>query len=178
MTDPTLEWNKQQFNSASAQPIASAYDYSKPYNSNNTDYANSMRNWNYVNNKPAAAPVSTGGAIMPTEGIGTTASTTATSQSPDFWSMEGVFGDENTMGWGGAALGAAQLGMNAWLGMENLGVARDALAFQKSSFTDQFNNQAGITNAELRQRQEWRNRQNPESIPADEYMETARVNLI
>ncbi len=82
------------------------------------------------------------------------------------------------MGWGGAALGAAQLGMNAWLGMENLGVARDALAFQKSSFTDQFNNQAGITNAELRQRQEWRNRQNPESIPADEYMETARVNLI
>jgi len=95
-----------------------------------------------------------------------------------FWSMDGFLGDQNNMGWGGAALGAAQLGMNAWLGYQNLNVAKDTLATNKRQFSDQFNAQAGLTNAELRSRQIRRNRENPDSIPVDEYMQTAGIEEV
>jgi hypothetical protein len=58
-----------------------------------------------------------------------------------------------TTGWGGPALGIANTGMNAYLGLQNLKLAKDSLKFQKDSFSKQFENQRTLTNAQLRDRQ-------------------------
>ena len=73
------------------------------------------------------------------------------SNLPDW--MQGAIGTKDQPGWGGMAIGAASGLMNAYMGMQQLGLAKESLAFSKDSFNRQFNNQAKLTNASLEDRQ-------------------------
>jgi len=50
-------------------------------------------------------------------------------------------------------VGAATAGMNAYLGLQQLKLAKNSLNFQKDAFSKQFETQRTLTNAQLRDRQ-------------------------
>jgi hypothetical protein len=58
-----------------------------------------------------------------------------------------------TDGWGGMALGAAQGLGSAYMGMKQLGMAKDQLAFQKDTFNKNYAAQRQATNTGLQDRQ-------------------------
>jgi hypothetical protein len=86
------------------------------------------------------------------------------------------FGNKHS-GIGGGLLDIGKTGMGVWLGLKQLGLAEDSLDFQKDAFSKQFTNQAKLTNAQLRDRQIRRNRENSWSTPTDEYMKQNAVSL-
>lgn len=73
-------------------------------------------------------------------------------------------------GWGGLALGAANGLANLWLGMQNYGLAKKQLNFQKDAFNKNYTAQRNLTNSSLEDRQRRRNLENPGSTPVAEYM--------
>lgn len=73
-------------------------------------------------------------------------------------------------GWGNLALGAAQGLMGGYLGMQQLGLAKDQLATQKEQWGKNFGAQQKTTNERLATRQARRNKENSSSMPAGEYM--------
>ncbi|MCD1628466.1 hypothetical protein [Marinobacter shengliensis] len=91
----------------------------------------------------------------------------------DFSTMQRWFGGTNeagasTMGYAPAALGIGQFGLNAYMGLKNYGLAKKQLSLAKDSFNfnkdlslTNLENQANLTNAELADRQNKRNIQNP-----------------
>lgn len=110
---------------------------------------------------PMAAPVegmnlnipntaATGGFQLPTWGAQPAA-------QPSF--MDGVVGytDNKTgmkhNGWGGLALGAATGGMNAWLGMKQLDLAKKTFNFKKDAFNLNFAQQQKTINTAMEDRQ-------------------------
>ena len=67
-------------------------------------------------------------------------------------------------------------GAQAWLGGKQVGLAEDTLDFQKDAFSRQFNNQATLTNASLRDRQAVRYARDPNRYQSpDEYMKQNKV---
>ena len=77
---------------------------------------------------------------------------------PDFLSWDGFLGAKNadgtaTNGWGGMALGALQGLGNAYMGMQQYGLAKDQLQFSKDAFNKNYAAQAKMTNASLMDRQ-------------------------
>lgn len=64
-------------------------------------------------------------------------------------------------GWGGLGLGAASGIMNAWMGMQQYGLAKDQLAQSKKAFDMNYNAQVKTTNAALEDRQNARVASNP-----------------
>lgn len=56
-------------------------------------------------------------------------------------------------GWGGMALGAASGLMNGYLGLQQLGIAKDSLAQSKRQFELNFGAQQKLTNSRLEDRQ-------------------------
>ena len=92
-----------------------------------------------------------------------------------FWDklMGGV--DQKTgkefAGFGSGLLDIGKTGLNAWLGFKQLGHAEDALDFQKKAFSQQFENQRKLTNAQLADRQRARVHHDPNtSLSVDDYM--------
>lgn len=76
-----------------------------------------------------------------------------------------------TGGWAAPTVGLLQGGANMYLGMENLGLAKDSLAFQKDAFSKQFEASKSTTNGELYARQEARRSADPNGhMATDEYM--------
>ena len=73
-------------------------------------------------------------------------------------------------GWGGLALGAAQGLFSGYLGMQQLGLAKDQLATQKEQWGLNFGAQQKTTNERLATRQARRNSERSSSVPAAEYM--------
>lgn len=55
--------------------------------------------------------------------------------------FSGMLGTKDQQGWGGLALGGAGLLANSWLGLQNLGNAKDSLNFQRDAFNRQFDAQ-------------------------------------
>ena len=53
----------------------------------------------------------------------------------------------------GPTAGLATTGVNAYLGLENLDLAKKSLKFEKEAFSKQFENQRSLTNTSLRDRQ-------------------------
>lgn len=105
---------------------------------------------------------------------------TAMGQSPlangadPTWSQS-IFGykgadGKSVDGLGGSILGLAKTGMNAWLGMEQLDLAKDSLDFQKNAFSKQFENQRKLTNADLSWRQQGRKSAGYSDMSVDDYM--------
>lgn len=79
-------------------------------------------------------------------------------------------------GWGGLGLGALQGVGNIWSGMQQYGVARDALRQQRREFDANFGAQRNMINSQLEDRQRARVASNPGAYqPVDQYMSTYRV---
>ena len=79
-------------------------------------------------------------------------------------------GDEGAWSWFGGkdqnsilgtGLGLGKGAMDAYLGYQQLGVAKDALAFKKDAFSKQFGSQKQLLNTQLRDRQRARLSANP-----------------
>ena len=74
-------------------------------------------------------------------------------------------------GFGGLALGAAAGLGNLWMGMQNYGLAKDQLDFQKDAYTKNYAAQAKTTNASLEDRQRARVAANPAAyVSVSDYM--------
>jgi hypothetical protein len=94
------------------------------------------------------------------------------------WGMGGMDTQGNKYNSGFSSLfDIGKTGLGVWLGLKQLGLAEDSLDFQKDAFSKQFTNQAKLTNAQLRDRQIRRNRENSWSTPTDEYMKQNAVSL-
>lgn len=93
------------------------------------------------------------------------------------WSLWGGKVDgQDTNSIVGTGLGLAGAGLDAYLGLKQLGVAEDALDFQKGAFSKQFGAQKALTEASLRDRQAARVSASPTSHKSvEQYM--AEVNL-
>lgn len=92
---------------------------------------------------------------------------------PDWLSMEGAFGKN---GWAGTALGAASGLMQGFMGMQNYGLAKDQLNFQKDAFEKNLANQTKLTNNSLEDRQRARVASNAGAYQSvDDYMRQNRV---
>lgn len=66
-----------------------------------------------------------------------------------------------TQGWGGMALSAATGLANAYMGMKQLGIAKDTLKFNKQKHAQNYDAQKRTTNASLEDRQRGRVASNP-----------------
>lgn len=104
---------------------------------------------------PSAAQFSAMPTALSMQGMpGTSTTAPATNwfdNLPDW--MKGAVGSKEQPGWGGMALGAASGLMNAYMGLQQLGLAKESLAFSKDSFNKQYTNQTKLTNANLEDRQ-------------------------
>lgn len=78
-----------------------------------------------------------------------------------------------TQGWGGTALGVANGISNAWMGMQQYGLAKDQLAQSKKQFELNYGAQQKTTNAALSDRQAARVASNPGAYQSvADYMKT------
>lgn len=82
----------------------------------------------------------------------------APAASPDFFSQQNLFGGTDasglqTQGIVAPTLGAASGLAQTWLGFQNLGLAKENLAFQKDAFSKQFENQRSLTNQNIADRE-------------------------
>jgi hypothetical protein len=96
----------------------------------------------------------------------------------DWFENSGILGKKladgtQVQGWGGLGLGAAQGILGGWLGLQQLGVAKDTLAANKEQFSKNFAAQQKTTNAALSDRQAARVASNPGAYQSvGDYMKT------
>ena len=76
---------------------------------------------------------------------------------PPFFSMESLLGNATQNGWGGMALGGLGAAGSLYLGMQQYGLQKDALAQAKDQFAKNYAAQKGMTNSALSDRQIARN---------------------
>jgi hypothetical protein len=132
-----------------------------------------------ANAAPYVPPVSMTGYQMP--GVPGAANTGATTPFEPSWSDRAFGWTDKTNGMQHAGMvgplaQAFSTGMNAYLGLKNLDLAKDTLAFQKDSFSKQFENQRTLTNAQLADRQRARLSANPNGYQSvDAYMKANGV---
>lgn len=79
----------------------------------------------------------------------------------DWLTMDSFLGKAGAPGWGGLALGAAQGLFNGYLGLQQLGMAKKALAENQRQFNLNYDAQRRMTNAALEDRQRARLASNP-----------------
>lgn len=136
------------------------------WGTNPMDYAAMMGRWGADPGVAApildqALPVDAGMLqnLMPMNNMGAGAA-----GGPGFMqNMMGYRGADGTQfnGWGGMALGAASGLMSGFLGMKQLGLAKDQLAQGKKQFDINFGAQKKLTNSRLEDRQRARIASNP-----------------
>jgi hypothetical protein len=93
---------------------------------------------------------------------------------------EGMMGsvDANgikTEGWGGLALGAGKGIMDAFMGMKNYGLAREAFDFKKDSYATDLKARQGDYNSQIEDRQKARVAANSNAQSVDSYMQKNRM---
>ena len=87
--------------------------------------------------------------------------------------MDNMLGED---GWGNLALSGVSAGLQGFMGMKQLGLAKDQLDFQKQSFNKNYGAQKQTTNTQLRDRQRRRYAEQPDSyVSPDEYMKQNRI---
>lgn len=124
----------------------------------------------------SANPESYGMSLIPVNGM---VNPSAVSSGPSF--MQGMLGykDANGIsqsGWGGTALGIAQGLGNLYMGMQQYGLAKKALAQSKEQFDKNYAAQRTMTNASLEDRQRARVASNPGAYQSvGDYMQQNRV---
>ena len=129
------------------------------------DFLNSMAGWGgnqeamqfgqsqpQLNNAPYAPQAQ---SFMNQQGMQNTMADSTPPFDPSFWNKAFGYQDGNVQvkGWAPTALQAGSGLAESWLGMQQLGHAKDQFAFQKDSWQKQYDNQATLTNANLRDRQ-------------------------
>lgn len=94
----------------------------------------------------------------------------------DFLSMKGFLGGNGQAGWGGAAMGLLGGIGQGIMGAQNLGMAKQQLAFQKQAFEKNLANQTKLTNNALEDRQRARVASNAGAYqPVSDYMRDKRI---
>lgn len=79
--------------------------------------------------------------------------------------------DKQVTGWGGLALGGASFLTNAYLGMQQYGIAKDTLEQNKRQFKLNYDAQRSMTNSALEDRQRRRMQERPDlAMPVADYM--------
>tara|TARA_B110000495_G_C22628388_1_gene373936 strand:+ start:30 stop:608 length:579 start_codon:yes stop_codon:yes gene_type:complete len=91
-----------------------------------------------------------------------------------FWS--GMLGDKDGGGWGMPALKTFGGLASIYLGMKQYGLMKDEFKFNKRITKGNLDNQARLTNARLKTRQETRLAANPNAQGVDSYMRDTAVN--
>jgi hypothetical protein len=87
--------------------------------------------------------------------------------------MDNMLGKD---GWGNLALSGVSAGLQGFMGMKQLALAKDQLDFQKQSFNKNYGAQKQTTNTQLRDRQRRRYAEQPDSyVSPDEYMKQNRI---
>lgn len=104
----------------------------------------------------SAIPMNTGVAGLPALGVGS-----VSGPAPSLWDQIQSWGNSSgflgkrlgdgtqVQGWGGLGLQAAGGLMSGWLGMQQYGLAKDALDQQKKAFNLNYDAQVKTTNARL-----------------------------
>lgn len=122
---------------------------------------------------PEASMPSSVGALG-SLGSGDVRPMTAWEQMQNWGDNSGIFGKtladgSKVQGWGSLGLGAANGIMNGWLGMQQYGLAKEALNQQKKAFDLNYNAQVKTTNARLNDQQAARYASNPNAYqsPSD-----------
>lgn len=116
--------------------------------------------------KPAQSFSTPGGAGLDWGGVSSSPGSGGIFDSLKSWGQSSGFlgSTENgitSQGWGGLALGGAQALGNAWMGMQQYGLAKDQLAQSKKQFDLNYGAQQKTTNAALEDRQRARVASNP-----------------
>lgn len=121
-----------------------------------------------LNMNLAAPSMGAMGYNMDTMNMGGAASNAAT--SPGFWSMDNLLGKPGQQGMGSLALGAASGLMNGFIGLQQLGVAKDTMKQNKRQFDLNFGAQQKMTNSRLADRQATRNASGLTNVSVADYM--------
>lgn len=87
----------------------------------------------------------------------------------------GFLGSDGNQGWGGMALGAIGGLGNAFMSMQNYGLARDALSSSQNQFTKNYEAQRDTLNTQMEDRQRARVAANSGSESVESYMARNRV---
>jgi hypothetical protein len=140
------------------------------------DLATHLQNYGGYTAPPALG--GWGGGLMPQ--AGSTGTMGIPAKVPTFWDKMIGWTDPATQvqhaGWGGLALGGIEALGSGWLGLQQYGLAKDQLKFQKEAFNRDFANQVKMINGQLEDRQRARVQSNPyayESVGA--YLDKNRV---
>lgn len=112
--------------------------------------------------------------ILPSGGLDTGGLNLANTTNPTGGGMGGNwswFGDNQQAGVIPAAITGANALAQGWLGFQQLGLAKDNLAFQKDAFNKNYGNQRQLTNQQLVERQQYKANVNPGQFaqPTDEW---------
>ena len=134
-------------------PYASFGNYGSPL-IQNQDYLSQLDN----QVSPLFSTDYSMGGNLPVSPLGEAAST-----GPGLMSMSSFLGNAQMPGWGGLALGAAQGLMSGFMGMQQYGIAKDALKENKRQFSKNFQAQRTTTNSALEDRQRARIASNPDA---------------
>jgi len=95
----------------------------------------------------------------------------------DWGSMETWMGGKDSAGIVPTGIGAFNVGMNAWLGMEQLDLAKENMAFQKEAFNKNYTNQVSLLNTQMEDRQRAMYKSNPNAYEdPDSYMDRNRLD--
>ena len=89
--------------------------------------------------------------------------------------LKGAVGTRETPGWGGLALGAAQGVTGAFLGMQQLNIAKETLAQNKREFELNFGAQRQTLNTAIEDRAANRVARNANSESVESYMDRNRI---
>jgi hypothetical protein len=111
-------------------------------------------------------------AYSPVTGIADAANPALAAANPafDLWSADTWLGKPGQQGLGSLALGAANGLMGGFIGMQQLGIAKDTLAQNKKQFDLNFGAQQKMTNSRLADRQATRIASGFNVAPVDDYM--------
>lgn len=91
-------------------------------------------------------------------------------RSGGWLTMDSFFGTKDQPGWGGLALGGLGGLGNAWMGMQQYGLAKDQLAEAKRQYNTNLEMQRSDINRRLEDRQSRRVEERAGATPVDEYM--------
>lgn len=116
----------------------------------------SLDSWGGLGNAAVASPA-LGGGFM------------------DSLRSSGFLGSEGNQGWGGLALGAIGGLGNAFMSMQNYGLARDALRSSQDQFTKNYTAQRDTLNTQMEDRQKARVAANSGSESVEAYMARNRI---
>ena len=80
---------------------------------------------------------------------------------PSMWSMDSFLGNATQKGWGGLGIQGLGGAASLYMGMQQYGLAKDALAQSKEQYAKNYAAQQSMTNASLSDRQIARNAAGP-----------------